>query len=198
MKKLFLTVFLIAVGLSAQAGHFHGGGWHGGYCYRGGYGFYPGFSLSIGYPAYSYYPYYSYYSYPYPYPYYGYDGYYGYYGPGRPNYAVNGTLLGALTGGIIGNSIHHQGWEGAAIGAGAGLLLGGIAEDAARRQEYRTATRVAQPYPVTQLQPQSQPLAPSNLPQSPVTSRPSANSTYYWTPRPQIADAPRVPDAPTY
>jgi hypothetical protein len=191
MKKLFLTVFLVAVGLSTQAGHYRSGGWHGGYCYRGGFGFYPSFSLSIGYPAYAYYPYYSY-------PYYGYGGYYSYNEPGRPNYAVGGTLLGALTGGIIGNSIHHQGWEGAAIGAGAGLLLGGIAEDAARRQEYRAATRVAQPYPVAQPQPQMQAPAQPSSPQSQITSKPCATSTYYWTPRPQIADSPRVPDAPTF
>ncbi|HEY9175288.1 MAG TPA: hypothetical protein VI136_23635, partial [Verrucomicrobiae bacterium] len=37
---------------------------------------------------------------------------------------------------------------------------------------------------------------PAPLPQ--MTSQPCANSTYYWTPRPQIPDAPRVPDAPTF
>ena len=42
--------------------------------------------------------------------------------------------MGALTGGIIGSS-HHEGWEGAGIGAAAGLLLGGIAESHARAQE---------------------------------------------------------------
>ena len=38
-------------------------------------------------------------------------------------------LLGALAGGIIGNnSGSHNGWRGAALGAGAGLLLGTIAD----------------------------------------------------------------------
>lgn len=55
----------------------------------------------------------------------------------RPNYAVGGTLLGALAGGLIGNSIHHQGWEGAGIGAAAGLVLGTLAEHRARVQEQR-------------------------------------------------------------
>ncbi|MBI3853444.1 MAG: hypothetical protein HY298_24620 [Verrucomicrobia bacterium] len=190
MKKLLLTVFVVGFALSTQAGHFHGGGWHRGYCYRGGYGFYPGFSLSVGYPAYAYYPdsYYSYADY----------GYYGYYDVGRPNYAVGGTLLGALTGGLIGNSFHHQGWEGAAIGAGAGLLLGGIAEDAARRQERRVAATMYQASPAPQPQMQAQPQPQSSPPQSQITSKPCATSTYYWTTRPQIADAPRVPDAPGF
>ena len=185
MKKLLMIVFVVGFALSMQAGHYLGGGWHSGYGYRGGCGFYPGFSLSFGYPGYPYYAYPDY-------------GYYGYYDAGRPNYAVSGTLLGALTGGIIGNSIHHQGWEGAAIGAGAGLLLGGIAEDAARRQERQAAATMYQANPAPQPQMQVQPQPQSSLPQSQITSKPCASSTYHWTPRPQIADAPRVPDAPTF
>src|SRR5476649_1893063 len=41
--------------------------------------------------------------------------------------AVNGAILGGLAGAIIGHnsgSLHHNGWQGAAIGAGAGLLFG--------------------------------------------------------------------------
>ena len=185
MRKLLLTIFAAGLALSANAGHFRGGGWYSGSCYRGGFGFYPGFSVSIGYPGYSYYPYADY-------------GYSGYYDAGRPNYAVGGTLLGALTGGIIGNSIHHQGWEGAAIGAGAGLLLGGIAENTARRQERQAAAAIYQAAPAPQPQPQIQPETQTSLPQSQITSKPCATSTYYWTPRPQIADAHRVPDAPTF
>lgn len=49
--------------------------------------------------------------------------------------SVNGALLGGLAGAIIGNnsgSLHHNGLQGAAIGAGAGLLIGS-AIDADRR-----------------------------------------------------------------
>jgi len=55
----------------------------------------------------------------------------------RPNYAGNGLLLGAIAGAIIGNnsgSLGHDAWRGAAYGAGAGLLLGAIAESSARRR----------------------------------------------------------------
>jgi ElaB/YqjD/DUF883 family membrane-anchored ribosome-binding protein len=65
---------------------------------------------------------------------------YGYgYGPAvRPDYSSSGMLLGGLIGAIIGHnsgSLHHNGWQGAAIGAGAGLILGGIAGQNARVQE---------------------------------------------------------------
>ncbi|HWI59919.1 MAG TPA: YMGG-like glycine zipper-containing protein [Bacillota bacterium] len=77
----------------------------------------------------------TYYSYPaYAYPYYPAPAYYSYEYQ-RPNYAVGGTLFGALAGGLIGNSIHHQGWEGAGIGAAAGLLFGSLAEHSARARE---------------------------------------------------------------
>jgi len=43
--------------------------------------------------------------------------------------AVNGAVFGGLAGGIIGSSWgRHDGWAGAAIGAGAGLLLGSVAD----------------------------------------------------------------------
>lgn len=53
----------------------------------------------------------------------------------RPSYAATGTVLGGIAGAIIGhnNSRHHNGWRGAAIGAGAGLLLGSIL-DASQRE----------------------------------------------------------------
>lgn len=62
----------------------------------------------------------------------------------RPNYAVTGTVLGGIAGGVIG---HHNGRrtaEGIAIGAGAGLVLGGLAEYDARRREVARA-QYAQP-----------------------------------------------------
>lgn len=43
--------------------------------------------------------------------------------------------MGGIAGGIIGNNSHHQTWEGVAIGAGAGMLLGAVAESNARYRE---------------------------------------------------------------
>lgn len=108
-----------------------------------------------------------------PAPYYGpvyYPGYEAPYVYRRPNYAVTGTLLGALTGGLIGDSIHHQGWEGAGIGAAAGLVLGGLAEYSARRSEQRAAAAAP---PVSYA-----------TPSAPVSA-------------PAIPNAPTVPNAPT-
>ena len=66
--------------------------------------------------------------------YYGSGGYYGggYYGGSA---AADGLFLGALAGGIIGHnsgSLGHNGWRGAAWGAGLGWVLGSVA-DANRR-----------------------------------------------------------------
>src|ERR1041385_5562124 len=157
MKKLIWTTLLALGYLNAQATiySFHSGGsgwsgshWHGGHHFHD----HTSFSFSFGYPyyAYSYYPSYyypNYYSYSYAPPY-GYSYYpsYGYYA--RPNYAVGGTLLGALVGGLIGDANHHHGWEGAGIGAAAGLVLGGLAEHGARVQErnyYSAPAAYAQP-----------------------------------------------------
>lgn len=114
-----------------------------------------------------------------------------YYAP-RPNYAVGGTVLGAASGALIGAGSRDAG-RGAAIGAAAGLVLGGVAEASARRREHRTAAVIAStPAPDV-----SSPGQPATRPQQ-ITSQPCATSTYHWTPRPQIADAPRVPDAPTF
>lgn len=72
-----------------------------------------------------------------------YDGGYGYYDrgyAGRPSYATSGLLIGGLAGGIIGHNSHsHNGWRGAAIGAGTGLLLGALADEQARDYERRQA-----------------------------------------------------------
>lgn len=78
--------------------------------------------------------------------YYGYDTYdYGYgapyrhqYRPSRPNYAVTGAILGGVAGGVIGHNQGRHTAEGLAIGAGAGLLLGGIAEHEMRKREALT------------------------------------------------------------
>ena len=128
MKKLLLGVMILATGLAAQAGGRH--------FYHAGARFFGSPRVSFfwggGFPAYAGYSYYSpanpyLYSY---YPSYGYD-----YGYSRPNYVVNDTLTGALLGGIIGSSVHHQGWAGAGIGAAAGLVLGSLTEHQARTYE---------------------------------------------------------------
>lgn len=121
-----------------------------------------------------------------------------YYRPTRPNYVVSGTVLGAASGALIGAGNHNIG-EGALIGAGAGLLLGSAAEYSA----YREARRVSAAQNISQSYVPSVSATPSPTPQatelrSRITSQPSARSTYYWTTRPQIADAPRVPNAPTF
>lgn len=154
-----------------------------------GYGYAPEPAVSVGYGYTSYgqsaYAYYAPNAYLAP-------GYY--YRPTRPNYAIGGTLLGAASGALIGAGTGDAG-VGAAIGAGAGLVLGGAAESAARRQEQRVAGSYQQtPAP----QPQAPQAAAPPLAQNQVTSRPGPDSTYYWTPRPQIADAPFVSDAPTF
>jgi len=128
-----------------------------------------------------------------------------YYRPTRPNYAVNGTLLGAASGALIGAGTHDAA-EGAAIGAAAGLVLGSVAEATAQKREHGTSTVIQTP---AALQPQVEqiPIAPTTqnsglrarVSSDQITSRPCATSTYYWTPPPpQIPEAPRVPDAPGF
>jgi uncharacterized protein YcfJ len=119
-----------------------------------------------------------------------------YYRPTQPNYAVSGTLLGAASGALIGSASEEAG-KGAAIGAAAGLVLGGVAELARSKSEPKTVTSQVTAEPANASEPQiSQPETPDARGQ--ITSRPCPTSTYTWTPRPQIADAPRVPDAPTF
>jgi uncharacterized protein YcfJ len=124
-----------------------------------------------------------------------------YYRATRPNYAVSGTILGATSGALIGAGRHDAG-KGALIGAAAGLALGSVAEHATRREERRivAAQNVSQAAVVaatsnSDIRTQT---AYSSAASAQITSKPSASSTYYWTARPQIADALRVPDAPTY
>ena len=120
-----------------------------------------------------------------------------YYRTTRPNYAVSGTILGETSGALIGAGRQDVG-RGALIGAATGLALGSVAEYATRREEQRFAnsqfTGVTSP-PTSCAKTQAlEPFGTS----SQITSRPSPRSTYTWTPRPQIADAPHVPDAPPF
>lgn len=114
-----------------------------------------------------------------PYGYYGYGrpygyGYTSYYSPGYSYYdsgysggsaAGNGLVLGALAGGIIGHnsgSLHHNGWRGAAWGAGIGWLLGSVADANRREVVYERPVYVEQAQPAVQqapAQPATQPAA---------------------------------------
>ncbi|MFO1487002.1 MAG: YMGG-like glycine zipper-containing protein [Verrucomicrobiota bacterium] len=158
MKKWFVIMAaLLTLAFAAQAGG------HRYFCYRGCSSPRVSFYWS-SYPCYT--PWYSY-SYA---PVVDYDDTYS-----RPNYAVNGALTGALLGGLIGESSHHRGWEGAGIGAAAGLLLGGLAEHNARSYERAyVAPRVSRQQTLS------------------VPAAPTVNTA------PTVPDAPRVPDAPTY
>lgn len=58
--------------------------------------------------------------------------------------SVTGALIGGIAGGVIGHNHHRQTAEGAAIGAGAGLLLGTLYRNAREEANYR-ATQVPVP-----------------------------------------------------
>lgn len=149
MKKLILLTLLVAAHLSAQAGGYghshygHGHGYHSSPSVSFHFGVSPYYYGAPRYyaPFYSSYPYAPSYSYP----------VYSDYTYSRPNYAVGGTLLGALAGGLIGNSVHHQGWEGAGIGAAAGLLLGSLAEHNVRARESADYSTAVVSYPSSRI-----------------------------------------------
>jgi len=120
-----------------------------------------------------------------------------YYRPTQPNYAVSGTLLGAASGALIGAGSCEAG-KGAAIGAAAGLVLGSVAELARTKSQPKPAATPTVPEAVpTANHPETVATAIAEAPAG-ITSQPCPTSTYTWTPRPQIPDAPRVPDAPTF
>lgn len=86
------------------------------------------------------------------------------YGYGYPNHAGNGLILGGITGAIIGRnsgSFGHNAWRGAAWGAGAGWLLGAIADsNYYRREAYYERPVVVTEAPAAPAQP-----APAAAPQ---------------------------------
>ena len=66
------------------------------------------------------------------------DAHTGYYDPNwyyPRSRAFEGAVVGGIVGGIIGDNNHCHGIEGAAIGMGAGMLLGGLADYFAYRRE---------------------------------------------------------------
>jgi hypothetical protein len=101
------------------------------------------------------------------------------YGYGRPNYAASGALLGGLAGGIIGYKNHYQTGRGILIGSLSGLILGSIADQAAREREVAAVRTVVVTAPV---QPAPAPLTqeppPQVAPAAPVSPMGSANSLF--------------------
>ncbi len=131
----------VAVGYGAgNFGYYRGTGYgYGGYrdfgyttyAPRHGYGYWPSYSYYGGYGA--------------DYPYHNTNAYYG-----SASGATNGLLLGALAGGIIGHnsgSLGHNGWRGAAWGAGLGWVLGSVADANRRQVAYERAPVVIQSAP---------------------------------------------------
>lgn len=133
----------VAVGVHVGGRGGYGHGYGGRDYYGGGYGYYGGYRSS----NFGYYPGYDVGVYPY--------GDYGHVGSGSA--AANGLWLGALAGGIIGNNsggFHHNGWRGAAWGAGLGWLLGSVADASRPAVAYSTPVAV-----------QVAPAAPAQAPQ---------------------------------
>lgn len=118
----------------------------------------------------------------------------------RPNYAVTGTILGGLTGAIIGSSMRGPVLPAAIIGAGAGLIIGGVAEENARAREraYAPAQLAATGYTEVQTDPPQPAPAPAAAPVPGVSAAKPAVRAKFVTPIYRaIPDAPSVPDAPT-
>jgi len=115
-----------------------------------------------------------------PAPAYYYSNYAGY-GYAPPNYTASGALLGGLAGGIIGYNDHHQTGRGILIGTASGLLLGSIADQAARERETAAAPVVVTTAPAPQPAPPPQ-NAPAPVPAAssaaPASSMSSANSLF--------------------
>ena len=90
--------------------------------------------------------------------------------PPRPNLPLSGAVVGGIAGGIIGHNNGGHTAEGVAIGAGAGLLLGAIAEGPRSYYRPRRAYYVEQP-PVYYAPPPQVTYAPA--PQPTVVVQPS-------------------------
>ncbi|HWA11176.1 MAG TPA: hypothetical protein VG838_17170 [Opitutaceae bacterium] len=159
MKTIALLALALAGLAPAQAQIFHPAGfrghgaavsWHSdrGWGYRGGpswgIGFYGLAPWGYGYYGYRAPVYYTDYGY-------NYDSGYAYdtgYYAAAPSYQASGTWLGAIAGAILGRnsgSLGHSAWRGAAYGAGAGLLLGTVADINARARAATAPRAIAAP-----------------------------------------------------
>jgi len=58
----------------------------------------------------------------------------------RPSYTATSTLLGGVAGAIIGHNNGRHGWEGAAIGAGTGYILGRVTDSYRQRNSAPVST----------------------------------------------------------
>src|SRR6185295_15147191 len=155
--------------------------------------------------------------------------------------SLNGAFWGSLIGGIAGGDCRHGfSGEGAAIGAGVGLLAGAVAGEVRRYDYYNSPSYVYSTAPsvsfgygygncgssayvyyapnsycapgyyyrstrpnyavngtvlgATSGVKQTVPAPMAQDLRNQITSKPCPTSTYTWTARPQIPDAPRVPD----
>ena len=119
--------------------------------------------------------------------------------------SFSGALWGSLIGGVVGGDCRHGfSGEGAAIGAGAGLLAGAILGETRRPDYYYAQPCVYATTPSVGYGYNSSPApacsSPYFKPQTHQTKpacaakRISPSQTVFH----QIPDAPRVPDAPTF
>lgn len=151
-----------------SSGYGHGHYGHPARIYPGrgysGYGWGP--AVYRSYPAYSYYP--------------GYGEAYPYYSTYPAGSAAStGLLLGSLAGGVIGHNsgdFRHDGWRGAAWGAGIGWLLGSVVDARRRADAYSSAPVVV--YPAQTVQAAAPPVAPAQPQQVTIINN------YYNTPTP--------------
>lgn len=107
---------------------------------------------------------------------------------GRPNNASRGLLLGGIAGAIIGhnNSRSHNGWRGAAIGAGAGWLLGTILDSASYRN-YSDDNTYA--YQADNAYLASDSSVQESAPQQPATQNVQIINNYYNAPKTSMSEA---------
>lgn len=135
---------------------------------RIGYGYHPGYD-------YGYYPGYRYgYTPAYDYAYYPSDGY--------SSYGAQGLFWGGLAGAIIGHNsgaFRHDAWRGAAWGAGAGWLLGTIADANRRAVAYQPAAVPVAPVAAVAPQRPAQPVTIiNNYYNAPATPMSAANGLF--------------------
>jgi len=108
------------------------------------------------------------------------------YGYGSGSAATDGLWLGALAGGIIGHNRggdwRHNGWRGAAWGAGAGWLLGSLLE-----ANYGYSRAYDYAYPRAVVMPQSPPVVVQSAPPAAAPQQVTIINNYYGNASPMAA-----------